>query len=94
MAKKKAAGAGDMDAQIEALEGIVKPKGVKAAREIVDGYDSAVVKLAFKYIRRDERQAGSAGLGKRIDALLKHMPKSEAEETRKRLLRAKAKANA
>lgn len=85
-----ARGGGDMHAQIEKLEELVKPKGVKQAREIVEGYEPDVIKLAFKYLRRTERAAGPSGLGSRIEGLLAAMPEAEANQMRAKLLEAKA----
>jgi len=94
MAKKKkragSPGGGDMEAQISRLEELVRPKGVKAANAILEGYDPGVIKLAFKYIRKREKLAGPTGLGSRIEGLLEQMPASEAEKMRASLLKAKA----
>lgn len=89
-AKRLARGGGSMTDQIASLEGIVKPKGVRAAKEILDGYDPGVIKLAFKYVRQRERAAGPQGLGSRIENLLAQMPPSEATMMRGKLLEAKA----
>lgn len=78
-----------MDEQIDKLESEVKPKGVKAAKEILESYDPSVVKLAFKYVRKQQRAAGPQGLGSRIENLLATMSKGEANAMRNKLLAAK-----
>ena len=88
--KKKGQGGGSMDEQISSLEAQVKPKGVRLATEIVEGYDPLVIKLAFKKIRILERSAGPQGLGSRIETLLATMPDKDAAAMRTKLLEAKA----
>ncbi len=90
MARKAKRGGGDMDAQITSLEKDVKPKGVRAANQIVDGNDPNVVKLAFKYVRKREK-AGAGGLGSRSEILLSQMPTNEQKKMREQLLKAKSK---
>lgn len=82
-------GGGDMDAQIASLEAAVRPKGVRAAKDIADSNDPGVIKLAFKYIRKREKAAGPAGLGSRIEGLLATMSNREANAMRAKLLEAK-----
>lgn len=82
-------GSGTIDEQIAALESAVKPKGVKAANEILETYDGDIIRLAFKYHRKRALAAGPGGLGSRIEALLGTMSNKEAAEMREKLLEAK-----
>ncbi len=90
--KKGTQGGGSIDDQIATLEAEVKPKGCRAAAEIVENYDAAIIKLAFKRIRKIERQSGVGGLGSRIETLLETMPAKEASAMRQSLLTAKRKS--
>ncbi len=92
MAKMTTQGGGSVDDQIKSLEDKVGAKGRKAAQEIVDSYDGLVIKLAFKRIRKNERATGTAGLGSRIETLLKNMPAKQADAMRQSLLAAKKKS--
>ena len=40
---RRGRGGGDMDAQIASLEGTVRPKGVRAAKELFNTHDADVV---------------------------------------------------
>lgn len=86
MAKKHVIqrGGGDLAQQIKRLKGEIGPKGVKAANEIVEGYEPDVIKLAFKMVPKG--LTANSGLGKRIEAMLANMPAKQATETRKRLI--------
>lgn len=89
MAKKSNRGGGDLTEQTNRLKTAVGREGVKLAAEIVESYESDVIRLAFKMIPKGP-SAGNV-LGKRIEALLANMPSKTADEMRENLLVAKAK---
>ena len=90
MAKKMNRGGGDLTQQTDRLKSEVGREGVKAANEIVEGYEPLVIKLAFKLIPKGP--TATTGLGSRIEGMLANMPAKQADETRQNLLTARAKS--
>lgn len=59
------------------------------AAEIKQNVDSRVVKLAFKYVRQNEKSGGPTGLGRRIEEILSVSPDSETSQMRAKLMSCK-----
>jgi hypothetical protein len=89
MARGNPKGGGNLSEQIDRLKKAVGREGVKAAQEIVEGYEPDVIKLAFKMVPKG--QGANAGLGKRLEAMLAQIPKSRRAEVEADLLAARQK---
>jgi len=87
MAKQTNRGGGDLNTQIARSKKEVGREGIKLAQEIVETYESDVIRLAFKMVPKGPN--AGAGLGKRIERMLANMPKGQAEDMREKLLAAK-----